>query len=188
MRSVEPEDLERMLDARYRARIWLIVVVGAVILLTGALISADLAFPGGLCVLVGLAIGRLINAPYLRLLNELGLSRQEGTLILVAEQERRSGRAALPPQVRAQRDQVASTAYLIGGIAAGVVLVISAVYFFSKANQTVDENAPTDVWFAVSVIAGFASLVLTPTFLRMSSLHRADAKAWRGEQQGKRVP
>lgn len=59
------------------------------------------------------------------------------------------------------------------------VLVVSAIYFFGKANQTVDENAPADTWFAVSAAAGFASLVLAPALLWTARLHHDNATAWR---------
>jgi hypothetical protein len=179
VRSVEPEQLERLLEVRRRGKIWLIVFIIANIPLTALLISVHAALPTGLCVVAGLGIGRLINGPYLRLLKELGLTRQEGMLILVAEQERRSGRAALPPRVRAQREELMSLVYLVCGLAAAAVFVVAAFYFFSKANKTVDENAPADVWFAVSAVAGFVSVILAPTLLWMARHHRANAAAWR---------
>lgn len=181
VRSVEPEQLERLLEARRRGKIWLIVVLIADIALTALLISVDAALPVGLCVVAGLSIGRLINGPYLRLLKELGLTRQEGMLILVAEQERRSGRAALPPRVRAQREQLLSLVCLVCGLAAGAVFVVAAFYFFSKANKTVDENAPADAWFAVSAVAGIVSLILAPSLLWMARHHRDHAAAWRAK-------
>src|SRR4051812_39151901 len=179
VRSVEPEQLERLLEKRHRAKTWLVVAVIADIALAALLISVHAALPVGLYVTAGLGVGRLINGPYLRLLKELGLTRQEGMLILVAEQERRSGRASLPPQVRAHREQLASMAFMACGLVAGAAFVVSAFYFFSKANQTVDENAPADMWFAVSAIAGSVSLILAPSLLWMARLHRDNATAWR---------
>jgi hypothetical protein len=179
VRSVEPEQLERLLKTRHRGRIWLIVALIADVAVAALLISVDAALPVGLCVTAGLGVGRLINGPYLRLLKELGLTRQEGMLILVAEQERRSGRAALAPRIRAHREQLASLAYLACGLVAAVVFVVAAFYFFSKANKTVDENAPADVWFAVSAVAGSVSLILAPALLWMGRLHRNNAAAWR---------
>lgn len=179
VRGLEPDQLERLLEARHRAKIWSIVAVAVVVALGALSISANATVPVGLCVVAGLGIGRLVNTPYLRLLKELGLTRQEGLLIPAAERDRRTGRAALPARVRARREQVAAAACLACGLAATVVLVVSAVYFLGKANQTVDENAPADTWFAVSVVAGFVSLVLAPSLLWMARVHRDNATAWR---------
>jgi uncharacterized membrane protein len=71
----------------------------------------------------------------------------------------------------------ASRVCLTLGLLVAASLFPAAIYFFSRANRTVEEDAPTDVWFAVSAFGGFAALIVAPTLLVMAQQYRRRAEA-----------
>lgn len=178
MREVNAEELDRLVRSNGQLMISLVVtlcvIVGAVVVLV--LNDVDFAIRG---VGLGVLVGGLLLIPNRRVVRELGLTTAEARDVLQAEKERRSGVAALPPAARARRDSVRATIWLVVGLVLLVVLVVSASYFFSKAGQTVDENAPSDPWFGISFFAGFAALAIGAGALSSFNTYRKSAAAWR---------
>lgn len=178
MRELNAEELDRLVRSNRQLLISLVVTVCVIAGVAVVLVLNDLDFVirgVGLGVLVGL----LLAIPNRRVVRELGLTTAEARAVLQAEKERRNGVAALSPAERASRDSVRARIWLVVGLVLMVVLVVSASYFFSKAGQTVDENAPSDPWFGISVFAGFGALVIGASALSSFNTYRKSAASWR---------
>ncbi|KUL28768.1 hypothetical protein ADL15_30970 [Actinoplanes awajinensis subsp. mycoplanecinus] len=170
--------MDRLVRSNRRLKISMLVTIAVVLLLLVVLIATDTDFPVGLGAPIGLALGALLLIPQRRLLSELNLTAAEGRAILEAERLRRNGVADLPPQARAQRETLRGRIWMAVGLISIVIFVVAARYFFSKAGQTVEEDAPTDVWFGVSFFAGFAALCVAPGALWQAKNHREAARAF----------
>lgn len=181
VRDLTPDELERLVRTNRQQRISLLVTVSVLVALLVLLIVNDIDFPAGLGGPLGIGIGLLLLIPQRRVLSELGLSAAEGRAILQAERLRRSGVSALPPGVRADRETLRGRVWLAVGLASIVVLVVSARYFFAKAGQTVEEDAPTDIWFGISFFAGFAALCFAPGALYQAKKHRESARGFQAQ-------
>ena len=87
MPSPTPAEIDRLVRSQRNlnisALVAIVVLVAIIVLLAIAGISL---LPGAL---VGVGIGFLLSMPHRRLLNELGLSRQDARAILIAEKKRR---------------------------------------------------------------------------------------------------
>lgn len=173
MRTLTPEELDRLVRSHRRLIISAVVAVVLVLALVILLIPAGVPVPlgGG----IGVLIGFLLLLPHRRLLSELGLTRPEAAAILAAERERRSGVAALAPQVRAARAILRSRIYLALGLVLTVIFFVAGAYFVNNAGKTVDEDAPSNPWFGISFFAAIAALFLVPTFLWLARKHKTSA-------------
>ena len=163
MRELSPEDLARLMRSSRNLMISLVAVV--VLLVAGLviLIRTDTDFPVGvLGPLLGIGIGTLMLVPQRALLRELGLTPPEARAIVEAEKARRRPADLRSSLVRARRERIIAIVWTGAGLAWVVILIIAAQYFFSKAGQTVEEDAPTDPWFAISFFAGVVALVMVP--------------------------
>jgi len=179
MRSLSPDELERLIRSHRRQKISLLVTIAVIIVLFVPMALSDVPFPSGLGAGVGVGIGLLLLIPQRRLLKELGITNVEAQAILEAERERRSGLADLPPEARAKREKWRAGVFLVAGLVLVVVFFVAAFYFFGQAGQTVEEDAPADPWFGISFFAGFAALCAGPAFLWQANLHRKRADSWR---------
>ncbi|PRY37431.1 hypothetical protein [Umezawaea tangerina] len=179
MRELSAEELGRLVGSNRRLKIAMVVTVGLVVAAVVLLVVNDVDFVirGGAG--LGALIGLLLLIPNRKVVRELGLTPAEARAVLLAERERRSGVAALPPAERARRDELRGRIWLVVGVVLMVLLLVSAFYFFGKAGQTVEEDAPLDPWFGASFFVGFASLVLGAGALAGASNYRKSAAAWR---------
>ncbi|GIG61699.1 hypothetical protein Lfu02_60710 [Longispora fulva] len=184
MREISEEDLRRLRESNRRLKISLLATLAVVIAGVVLLVAADVSFPLGGGGFIGICIGLLLLIPQRRLLRELGLTNTEARAILEADRERRSGVAALPPAARAERETLRARVFLVAGSVTVLIFLVAAFYFFSKAGETVEEDAPTDYWFAISFFAGFAALCAGPALLWQSQLHRARAESWKAAETG----
>ncbi|RSM48401.1 hypothetical protein DMB66_46340 [Actinoplanes sp. ATCC 53533] len=87
MSSLTPSELDRLVSSQRKLNISALVAVVVLVAIVVAMASAGVSFVPG--ALVGVAIGALLSVPHRRLLNELGLSRQDARAILSAEKKRR---------------------------------------------------------------------------------------------------
>ncbi|MEU8079905.1 hypothetical protein AB0B31_31205 [Catellatospora citrea] len=89
MRTLSPEDLDRLVRSHRNLKIsvWVFsaVMIGVLVLL----IANNLMLSPGCGAAIGVGIGALLLIPQKQLLSELGLSRQEAKQILRDERERR---------------------------------------------------------------------------------------------------
>lgn len=179
MRELNAEELDRLVRSNRRLMIsltvTLAVIVGAVALLV--LNDLDFVIRGGAG--LGVLIGALLLIPHRRVVRDLGLTTAEARAVLRADREQRSGVAALSPAARAQRDSVRGVIWLVVGLVLLVVTVVAASYFFSKAGQTVEEDAPSDPWFGASFFGGSGALLVGIGALLSSSAYRHSAAVWR---------
>ena len=170
-----PEQLDRLV--RSHRRLMISAVVAVVVVVAAAILLIPIGVPVPLGAGIGVLIGLLLLVPHRRVLNELGLSRPDATAILAADRERRTGVAALPPQVRAAREILRSRVYLAVGLVLIVAFCAAGAYFVNNAGKTVDEDAPSDPWFGISVFAGRATACLAPGFLWLARTHKTTADA-----------
>ena len=87
MSSLTPGELDRLVRSQRNLNISALVAVAVLIAVIVALAAAGVSVAPG--ALVGVAIGALLSIPHRRVLNELGLSRQDARAILSAEKKRR---------------------------------------------------------------------------------------------------
>ncbi|MEV6522446.1 hypothetical protein AB0M43_10925 [Longispora sp. NPDC051575] len=179
MRTLSQHDLHRLLRSHRRLKVSLLVTLAVIIAGLVLLIVSDASFPIPLGGVIGVCIGLVLLIPQRRLLAELGLTNVEAKEIITAERERRTGLAAMPPADRARRESVRARIFTVAGTVLVVGFFVAAYYFFSKAGQTVEEDAPTDPWFATSVFGGFAALCVGPALLFQAAQHRSAAESWR---------
>ncbi|BCY08182.1 hypothetical protein [Actinoplanes sp. L3-i22] len=178
MRELKRLEMERLWESTRRLRISLLVTLAAVVVLLVLLIVGDVGLPVFFGAPIGVGIGLLLTIPNRKVVAELGLTPAEARVIVEAERLRRNGVADLPPEARAGRETVRGRIWLAVALVSTVILVVAAKYFFGKAGQTVEEDAPTDIWFGVSFFAGFAALVLAPTAFWQAGNHREAARSW----------
>ncbi|GAA3109984.1 hypothetical protein [Streptosporangium carneum] len=179
MRNLSPDELERLIRANHRLKLSLMVTIAVIIAAVVLMMPTDMPFPVGIGAALGMGIGSLLLIPQRRLLNELGLTNVEARAIIEAEREKRGGLADLPPEARARREARRAGVFLVVGLVLVVILSVAAFYFFGHAGQTVEEDAPTDPWFAVSFFAGFVALCAGPAFLLQSRRCKRLADSWR---------
>lgn len=176
MARLTPAELDRLASSHRRLMISAAAALVVIVLVAAfVLIPADVPVPFGAG--IGVLIGLLLLIPHRRVLNGLGLSRPEAAAILAAERERRSGVAALPPRDRAARELRRSRVYLAVGLVLTVAFGVAVAYFASKAGKTVEEDAPSDPWFAVSAFTAFGTVCLAPAFLWQARTHKTAADA-----------
>jgi hypothetical protein len=85
--GLTPAQLDRLVRSQRNLNISAAVAIAVIVAVIVALAAAGASFlPGAL---VGVAIGALLSIPHRRVLNELGLSRQDARTILIAEKKRR---------------------------------------------------------------------------------------------------
>jgi hypothetical protein len=174
MHGLTPDQIDRLMQARRRLNISAVIAVVLVGAVVAVLIEAG--FPVVLGGGVGVLIGLVLLVPYRRVLDDLGLSRIDAAAVISAERDRRKGVVARPPRERAARDITLSWIYLGLGVVLVVAFVVAASYFAGQAGETVDENAPDDPWFGVSVITAVVALCLAPGFLWAARQRRTAAK------------
>lgn len=176
MSRLTPDELHRLVRSQRR------LIVSAVVATIGAVALLVLLIPAGVPPLLGAAvgagIGALVLVPHRRVLSDLGLSRADARSILEQEKERRSGVAALAPQVRADRERLRSRIYLVAGLVLAVVLIVAVAYAFSQGGKTVEEDAPGDPWFGISIFSALGALCLSPTFLMLARSHKTSADSF----------
>jgi hypothetical protein len=175
--SLTPGELDRLVRSHRRLMLSAAAAVIAACALLVLLIPAGVPAPLGAG--IGAGIGALVFLPHRRVLNDLGLSRMDARVILELEKERRSGVAALAPQVRADRDLLRSRIYLVLGVVMTAVLIFAASYAFSVGGKTVEEDAPLDPWFVTSIFSGIAALALAPTFFMLAWARKTSADSFR---------
>lgn len=177
MPSLTQDQLARLVRSQRR------LVVSAVAATAGAVALIVLLIPAGvpapLGAAIGAGIGALVLLPHRQVLSELGLSRQDAKVILEQEKERRSGGAALAPRVRADRALRRSRIYLVAGLVLAVVLIVAIGYAVNAGGKTVEEDAPGDPWFPISVFSALGALILAPTFLLLARQHKSNADTFR---------
>jgi hypothetical protein len=161
----------------------LLITVTAIVGLVVVAVLTDSVALTGIGSATGVLIGTVLVMPQRRLLARLGLSPEEARLILETERERRSGAPALTPAARARRESARGALLTLVGFACVVAFVVAASYFFGKAGQTVEEDAPTDPWFAASFFIGFAAACAGPALLSQARTHFRTARSWRAEGQ-----
>jgi hypothetical protein len=179
MRALSQDELERLLRSHRRLKMSALATITVLVAAIVLVMFTGVPFLAGAGAGLGMGIGALLALPKRRLVNELGITALEATMIIRAERERRSGLADLPPATRARREARLAGVSLAAGVILTIVLIVSAVYFFGHAGQTVEEGAPLDLWFAASFFAGFVSLCAGPLFLLQASTHRKLAASWR---------
>lgn len=93
MRTLSPEDLDRLVRSHRNLKIsvWLFLfaMIGVLVLL----IANDVMLSPGCGAAIGVGIGALLLIPQRQLLSELGLSRQEARQILRDDRKRRKSAA-----------------------------------------------------------------------------------------------
>lgn len=93
MRTLSPEDLDRLVRSHRNLKIsvWLFsfAMIGVLVLL----IANDVMLSPGCGAAIGVGIGALLLIPQRQLLSELGLSRQEARQILRDDRKRRKSAA-----------------------------------------------------------------------------------------------
>ena len=179
MSSLTPEELDRLVRSQRRLIVSAVAAAIAACALFVLLVPVGMPVPLGAA--IGAGIGALVLLPHRRVLNDLGLSRLDANVILALEKERRSGVAALAPQVRADRELLRSRIYLVAGLVLTVVLIAAASYAFSVGGRTVEEDAPGDPWFGTSIFSGIAALCLAPAFLMQAWSHKTSADSFRAK-------
>ena len=179
MPRLTPEELDRLVRSH---RILMVSAVAATIAACALLVLLIPAgVPAPLGAAIGAGVGALVLLPHRRVLSDLGLSRADAKVILQTEKERRSGVAALAPQVRADRELLRSRIYLVAGLLLTVVLIAAASYAFSVGGRTVEEGAPGDPWLGTSIFSCLGALVLAPTFLLLARSHKTSADSFRAQ-------
>ncbi|MFC7246246.1 hypothetical protein ACFQO7_27540 [Catellatospora aurea] len=94
MRTLSPEDLDRLVRSHRNLKISVWVFCIAMIGVLALLIANNLTISPGCGAAVGVGIGALLLIPQKQLLSELGLSRQEARQILSDERKRRKNTTA----------------------------------------------------------------------------------------------
>ena len=87
MPSLTQGEIDRLVRSQRNLNLSALVAVLVLVAIIVVLAIAGISFLPG--VLVGVGIGFLLSIPHRRLMNELGLSRQDARAILVAEKKRR---------------------------------------------------------------------------------------------------
>ncbi|MGY0232053.1 hypothetical protein [Longispora urticae] len=181
MRTLSQYDRHRLIQSHQRLKISLLVTLPVIIVVFVLLVASGVSFPLPLGGAIGVGIGLLLLVPQRRLVAELGLSNTEAKAIITAELERRGGLAALGPAERARRESLRARICAVAGAVLVVGFLVAAYHLFTKAGQTVEEDAPTDPWLLVSFFGSFATLVGGPSLLVRAAQHRRAAESWKAK-------
>jgi len=179
MRRLTDEELDRLVRSNRRLALGLTATVLLGVLAVVLIVATDVDFVVRGGVGLGAFIGALMVIPNRKVIADLGLTVDEAREILQAEKERRNGVADLTATERANRDELRGRIMIGVGLLLVVVLVVSAWYFFGKAGETVEEDAPLDPWFTASFIGMAVGLIAGIPLLVAGKNRRGSAADWR---------